>query len=209
MLKQINNTCLKGDGITDKKMDAEGKTGPTPLGSEKRTELAPPEEKKGIAHEVQKMLHAPNREKELEERLARTQAEFENYKKRVAKESEMVREKANADAMLKLLPFVDDFDAAIMHMDDSPHKEFKRGIELIFAKMLDLLKKEGVLEMKCLGQSFDPYNHDAIRVVDGADGKVVEVIQKGYTLKGRVLRHAKVTVGKGKEEKEEGCDEVD
>jgi len=182
---------------------------PVPLGGEKKVELTPPQEKKGIAHEVHKMLNPPDREKELEERLARIQAEFENYKKRVAKESEMAREKANADAMLKLLPLVDDFDVAIMHMDNSPHKEFKRGVELIFAKMLDTLKREGVEEMNCLGQSFDPYRHDAIRVVDGDDGKVIEVIQKGYTLKGRVLRHAKVTVGKETKKEEEGCDEVD
>jgi molecular chaperone GrpE len=165
---------------------------------------------KPLPHEEHKMLQAPGREKELEERLARMQAEFENYKKRAAKENEMVREKANADAMLKLLPTVDDFDVAIMHMDSSPHKEFKRGVELIFAKLLDLLKKEGVEEMRCLGQSFDPYKHDAIRAVDGEDGKIIEVIQKGYSLKGNVLRHAKVTVGNGKKKEVEiGCEEVD
>ncbi|MFH0737971.1 MAG: nucleotide exchange factor GrpE [Candidatus Micrarchaeota archaeon] len=209
MLKE--KTCQKGDGITDKK-DEPGKTDAVPLGGERKAEIAPPQEKKGIAHEVHKMLHPPDREKELEERLARVQAEFENYKKRAAKESEMIRERANADAMMKLIPLVDDFDVAIMHMDKSPHKEFKRGFELIFAKMLDLLKREGVEEMRCLGASFDPYKHDALRVVEGDDGKIVEVIQKGYTLKGNVLRHAKVVVGKGKGEKKEeeiGCEEVD
>ena len=178
------------------------------IGGEKKTEISPPpekkavgapEQKKEIAHEEHKMLHPPGREKELEERLIRLQAEFENYKKRAARESEMIRERASAQAMLKLLPVVDDFDMAIAHIDKSPHKEFKRGIELIYSKMLDTLKREGVEEMKCLGTSFDPYKHDALRAGAGDEGRIIEVIQKGYTLKGNVLRHAKVVVGKGKE----------
>jgi molecular chaperone GrpE len=157
------------------------------------------EEKKQIGHAEEKMLPDPNRVKELEERLARLQAEFENYKKRAARENEMLKEKAAADAMLKLIPVVDDFDMAIMHMDKSDHKDFRHGIELIYAKMLEMLKREGVEEMKCLGESFDPYRHDALRAAEGEEGKVLEIVQKGYTLKGKVLRHAKVAVGRGKE----------
>jgi molecular chaperone GrpE len=171
------------------------------LSGEKHHELPKAEEKKQIWHEEEKMLPDPNRIKELEERLARLQAEFENYKKRAARENEMLKEKAAADAMLKLLPIMDDFDMALMHMDKAVHKEFRHGIELIYVKLLETLKREGVLEMKCLGESFDPYRHDALRAAEGDDGKVLEVIQKGYTLKGKVLRHAKVAVGRGKEAK--------
>ncbi|MEW6036424.1 MAG: nucleotide exchange factor GrpE [Candidatus Micrarchaeota archaeon] len=142
------------------------------------------------------------REKELEERLLRLQAEFENYKKRAARENEALRENASADVLMRLLPVVDDFDMAIAHMDRSPHRDFRHGIELIYVKLLELLKKEGVQEMKCLGESFDPYKHDALRQAEGDDGRVVEVIQKGYTFRGKVLRHAKVAVGKGKEGKD-------
>lgn len=145
------------------------------------------------------MLPDPNRVKELEERLLRLQAEFENYKKRAARENEMLREKAYGDAMLRLLPIMDDFDMAIAHMDKSAHKDFRHGIELIYAKLLEMLKKEGVEEMKCLGGSFDPYRHDALRASEGDEGKITEVIQKGYVFRGRVLRHAKVAVGRGKE----------
>ncbi|MCI0503653.1 nucleotide exchange factor GrpE [Candidatus Micrarchaeota archaeon] len=157
------------------------------------------ETKKQIGHEEEKMLPDPNRAKELEERLARLQAEFENYKKRAARENEMLREKAAADAMLKLLPVVDDFEMALAHMGKGPHNEFQHGMELIYVKMLDLLKKEGVVEMKCLGETFDPYRHDALRATEGDEGRIVEVIQRGYMLKGHVLRHAKVAVGRGKE----------
>jgi molecular chaperone GrpE len=142
--------------------------------------------------------------KELEDRLMRLQADFENYKKRAAKENETMRESATADVLLKLLPVVDDFDMAMAHLDE--HKkntavEFVRGMELIYAKLLDTLKREGVEEMKAIGERFDPYRHDALRQGEGEEGKITEVVQKGYTLKGKVLRHAKVVVGKGKEAK--------
>lgn len=174
------------------------------LPEEKHKELPKCEEKKQIGHEEDKLLMDPNRVKELEERLARVQAEFENYKKRAAREHEMLREKAAADAMLKLIPIVDDFDVALSHMEKSAHKDFRHGMELIYIKIIDTLKRDGVIEMKCLGEKFDPYKHDALRATEGDEGKVVEVIQKGYMLKDKVLRHAKVAVGRGKEAKADG-----
>lgn len=129
----------------------------------------------------------------------RLQAEFENYKKRAARENEAVREAASADVLLRLLPVVDDFDIAVAHMDKAAHKDFRQGMELIHVKLRDTLRREGLEEMKALGERFDPYRHDAVRQCDGDEGKVAEVIQKGYMLRGKVLRHAKVAVGKGKE----------
>jgi len=183
-----------GDFTSGKK---EHEADPLKLGAERKPELSAPEEKKLVGHEEPKELPAAGgREKELEERVLRLQAEFENYKKRVAKESEHLRQYATADILLKLLPIVDEFDIAMAHVDKSPHEEFKRGMELIYVKLLDTLKKEGVEEMKSLGERFDPYRHDAIRQGDGEDGKIVEVVQKGYSLRDKVLRHAKVVVGK-------------
>ncbi|MFZ5500291.1 MAG: nucleotide exchange factor GrpE, partial [Candidatus Micrarchaeota archaeon] len=152
------------------------------------------EQRKELASEQKKMLEGDTA-KALEERIMRLQAEFENYKKRSVKENDMLREKASADAMLKLLPLADDFGMAVAHMDSASDKEFKKGIELIYAKLLDLLAREGVAEMECLGETFDPYRHDALRHMEGEDGRVVEVIQKGYLFRGKVLRHAKVAVG--------------
>lgn len=140
--------------------------------------------------------------KELEERCLRLQAEFENYKKRAIRENEIMRENASADVMLRLLPIVDEFDIAVAHMDKASAKEFKCGIELIYAKLLDLLKREQVEPMKAQGENFDPYKHDAIRASEGEEGKIVEVVQKGYSYKGKILRHAKVVVGKGRGGKE-------
>lgn len=162
----------------------------------------------GPLEQVKKSEHAksesPDKMKELEDRLLRLQADFENYKKRSAKENEALRENAGADVLLKLLPVVDDFELAMAHLaghKDKPGAEFVRGMELIYAKLKDTLKRDGVEEMKALGEKFDPYRHDAIRQGEGDEGRVTEVVQKGYTLRGKVLRHAKVVVGKGKEGK--------
>lgn len=167
---------------------------------EKKSELNPPEPKKELSHEERKELEdCRARLAEAKERLLRLQAEFENFKKRAAKENDMVRESASAEAMLKILPIVDEFEIAISHMDKAPAKEFKHGIELIYAKLKDMLRKDGIEEMTALGEGFDPYKHDALRQGEGEEGKVVEVVVKGYTFRGKVLRHAKVVVGKGKE----------
>ncbi len=158
--------------------------------------IAPAPDKKLVQHEEPKLLGAQDKVKELEDRLLRLQAEFDNYRKRAARENENIRESVSAEMLLKFLPIFDEFDIAMTHVDKASHKDFKQGIELIFAKMLDFLKKEGVEPMKALGEGFDPYKHDAIRQGAGEDGKVIEVVQKGYLYKGRVLRHAKIVVGK-------------
>jgi len=177
------------------------------IASEGKQALPKSEEKPALASEQRKELGAPEdrpmletggpRLKELEDRMVRLQAEFENFKKRSAKENDQLRESANADLLLKLLPIMDEFELAIGHIDQVKHKEFRHGIEMIYSKLRDLVNKEGAVEMDSLGKSFDPYKHDAIRQVEGEEGKIVEVIQKGYLFKDKVLRHAKVVVGKG------------
>ncbi|VVC03834.1 Protein GrpE [Candidatus Bilamarchaeum dharawalense] len=196
MLKVQTNTL--GDFTSEK------------LGNEKKPEIAAPdelkmvgapEEMKLVGDDAELLQERDKKIKELEEKIMRLQAEFENYKKRVIRENEMIKEKANADAMLKLLSIADEFDMAMMHIDSASPKEFEHGVELIYAKLLDLLKKDGVEEMKSINEKFDPFKHDALRQAEGEDGKIVEVIQKGYYIDGKILRHAKVVVGKAKEEK--------
>jgi molecular chaperone GrpE len=185
---------------------------PLALAGEKKIEIGAPPQEKLLGHEDVKFLGIFGSEKgkqeakikELDDRLMRLQADFENYKKRAQRENENIRENASADVMLRLLPVVDEFEIAITHMDRSSAKEFKQGMELIYSKLLDLLRKENVEPMRSLGESFDPYKHDAIRTFESDNersGKIVEEVQKGYTYKGKVLRHAKVVVGKAKERK--------
>ncbi|MBI5227106.1 nucleotide exchange factor GrpE [Candidatus Micrarchaeota archaeon] len=178
------------------------------IGNQKFDELKAPPEEKLVEHEKQDLLeeksgtHEKDQKlKELADRMLRMQADFENYKKRTAKENESMREFANVDLLLKLLTIVDDFEIALDHVEQSKSKEFKTGMELLYAKFLDLLKKEGVDGMKVAGEKFDPYKHEALRQGEGEEGKIVEVMQKGYLFRGKVLRHAKVVVGMGQGEK--------
>lgn len=182
--------------ITEKKEEK-----PKAISEQKKTELPSAESRKMVGHEKQCMLEVTDqRIKELEERVMRLQAEFENYKKRAARENDFVRESAAADFILRLLPVVDEFGLALAHMDRGAHHDLKRGMELIFAKLTELLSKEGVEEMQALGERFDPYKHDALRQANGEEGMIVEVVQKGYLFRGKVLRHAKVAIGNGKAE---------
>ncbi len=155
------------------------------------------EEVKLVEHDDIKELEGPKKIKDLEEQILRLRADFENYKKRAEKENVALRESSKADMLNKILPIVDELEIAFAHMETASDRDFKHGMELIYSKLSELLKKEGVHEMKALGETFDPYRHDAIRQGDGEEGRIVEIIQKGYLLNGKILRHAKVVVGKG------------
>jgi len=178
MLEDGDPTDYTKEGKKEGKKEPEiGGKEPIALAGEKKIELGAPPEEKLVSHEDVKLLgifggkdkeraKQEARVKELEDRLMRLQADFENYKKRAQRENEMVRENASADVMLRLLPVVDEFEIAIRHMDKSSSKEFKQGMELIYSKLLDLLRKESVEPMKSLDESFDPYKHDAIRTIE-------------------------------------------
>lgn len=147
--------------------------------------------------------------KELEARLLRLQAEFENFRKRNAKEQDGLADRANAELLSKLLPVVDEMKLAVEHSKDD-------GVKMVYMNLMSTLGKQGLEEMDSLGKQFDPYYHDALKQENGEEGKILEIVQKGYLFKGKVLRHAKVIVGNGnkeshdnakKESKEEKGDE--
>ncbi|MBU0591632.1 nucleotide exchange factor GrpE [Candidatus Micrarchaeota archaeon] len=166
------------------------------LGTDEKQSLPEHEEKKLMEHQHIEMLESKKKKAdELEERIMRLQADFENYKKRMLKENDNIRQNSGAEVLVKILPIADEFEIALQHAHNAD-PEFKRGMELIYSKILDILKNEGVQEMDVEGHQFDPYRHDAIRQEIGEDGKIIEVVQKGYLFKGKILRHAKVVVGK-------------
>jgi molecular chaperone GrpE len=133
----------------------------------------------------------------LIDRLARMQADFDNARKRAAKEQSDFRDYALADAIKTLIPVLDSFDRALK---SSPEKsEFHSGIELIHKQLQDALSKIGVQPVSAEGQQFDPRHHEAIEMVDTADAKdnsVLEELQRGYKLKDRLLRPAMVRVAR-------------
>ncbi len=167
--------------------------------------LGAPEKPELIKHEEQKLIKETDarRVDDLEDQLKRLQAEFENYRKRTAKEKEALMLAGSAVTIVKLLPVLDDMDAAIASIhQNAGAKEMRHGLEMLHKKFMHALEKEGVMEMKSLGGEFDPYRHEAVRTVEGKeDNKVVEVMKKGYLFKDNVLRHAMVVVSRKNEEK--------
>jgi molecular chaperone GrpE len=132
---------------------------------------------------------------ELLPRLKYLQADFENYRKRVAREAETLTKFAYEDLLLRLLPVLDEFDAALTHLEGRAAE----GIAMVRDDLLKSLRDVGLEEIHAEGQAFDPYLHDCVeRVPDPhlKDDVVKEVVLKGYRLRDRILRPAQVVVVK-------------
>lgn len=137
----------------------------------------------------------------LREKWMRQAAEFDNFRKRTARERLELVQTAGKDIMLDLLEVVDDSDRAMDVLDKSEDiAAIKEGMHLIFQKLRNTLQQKGLKQMEALGQDFDPELHDAIAEIPapapGQQGKVLDVVQPGYYLNDKIIRHAKVVVGK-------------
>jgi len=135
------------------------------------------------------------------ERYLRLFAEFENYKKRTMKERIELFKTAGQDVMVALLPVLDDFDRAKGAAEDEDSTEqFSEGVTLVYNKLHGMLKAKGVAVMESTGEDFDPEIHEAITEIpaptEEMKGKIIDTIEKGYTLNDKIIRHAKVVVGK-------------
>lgn len=132
---------------------------------------------------------------DLYDRLLRRQAEFDNFRKRAERERLDTLEYAEMEAIRKLLPVLDDFDRALRI--ESADKEYSKGIELIYQRFVDTLKRMGVEPLESTGKPFDPNLHHAIESVpteEVADHTVLEEMQRGYNFRGKLLRPAMVRV---------------
>ena len=143
-------------------------------------------------------LEAARAEAQLyRDHLQRLQAEFDNYRKRVLREQTSAVELAAQPVLQRLLEVLDDFDLALMHAQDRPDFDrFLHGVELVYAKLFDTLRAEGLERMDAHGKPFDPEFHEALMQSGEGEGEpvVADVLRPGYTLKGRVLRPAGVRV---------------
>jgi molecular chaperone GrpE len=139
------------------------------------------------------------REKEaLQDRLLRTAAEFDNYRKRVDRERRDLAEYTAADLVGEMLPIVDNLERALAAAPEAD--PLRKGVELIHKQMLDLLRKRGVKAIEALGADFDPNFHQAVihePSSEHREGEVIEELQRGYLLGDRLLRPAMVKVAKG------------
>lgn len=146
-------------------------------------------------------------EQELTDHYLRLAAEFDNYKKRTAKQFAELVKNANEELIQELLVILDDFDRAIQTARESEkdggeydNESFLKGMMLIYDKFLAVLSSRGVARFEAIDQPFDPQYHDAVMQLpsDKEEGTVIGVISPGYILNDKVIRHAKVIVASSK-----------
>lgn len=133
------------------------------------------------------------------DRLLRQTAEFDNYRKRVERERRAQADQAVERLMLEVLAVVDDFDRALTMSADESAAGYRKGVELIHAKLHDLLRKNGVRPVEAVGARFDPNVHQAViheESPDHQEGDVIGELRRGYTMGDRLLRPSMVKVAK-------------
>jgi molecular chaperone GrpE len=137
---------------------------------------------------------------ELNDKYLRLYSEFDNFRKRTAKEKMDLIQSAGEDVFKSILPVLDDFERAIKsNTETTDVKAVNDGVNLIFNKLKTTLQQKGLSEMKTVGETFDADVHEAITNIpapsDDLKGKVVEELEKGYSLNGKIIRFAKVVIG--------------
>lgn len=149
---------------------------------------------KSMYEENQKSLE------EVNNRLLRLQADFTNYKKRIDKEKDSLYTYASQELITQLLPIIDNFERALVSNDDKMKNDsFYQGMEMIYKQLIDTLKNNGLEEIEAVGQKFDHNFHHGVVQEESADheeGTILEVFQKGYKLKDRVIRPSMVKISK-------------
>jgi molecular chaperone GrpE len=200
MLKRVFNMAKKNSNepIVDDELleqagaEPEENTVADPL----EEELLEQEEDQGPENEAALTQHIAD----LEDRNLRLRAEFENFKRRSNREKLDLIETAGKKTMLALLPVLDDFDRAKQQAlsDEGTAKVWESGVGLIVKKLLTTLDTQGLRPMESTGKDFDADLHEAVTEIPHPEmsGKVVDTIERGYTLNGKIIRHAKVVVGK-------------
>jgi molecular chaperone GrpE len=143
-------------------------------------------------------------DQEQKEKLLRLAAEFDNYKKRVQKELEESNSMGKASLAKEILPIIDEFELAMIALDKSEDKTMVKGIEMLYSNLIDVLKRNGLREIKCEGM-FDPYKHEIMMVKESKEkeGTILEVIKKGYEFSGKLLRPSSVIVAKASPKEKE------
>ena len=147
--------------------------------------------------EEEKLREELGKEKD---KFLRLFAEFENYKRRTSKERMELFKTAGQEVIVSLLPVLDDFDRALNELAKSDDKEMFKGVELIRVKFRETLKSKGLEEVEVeQGDVFDAEVHDAITQIPAPSeklkGKIIDVVEKGFKLGDRIIRHPKVVVG--------------
>lgn len=189
MVGEVNGLQEKEEMTAEKAeeqlVEDAAETTPSP---ETETAEAAPVEDKAAALEAEL--------KEKSDRILRLQADFENFRRRTAKEKEELAAVITQNILGDLLPLLDNFERA-MAVEQTDGEAFQKGVEMIFTQLREVLDKHGLQSIESEGQTFDPNFHQAVMRVedsDAPDGTITQVLQKGYQAKGRVIRPAMVQV---------------
>jgi len=148
-----------------------------------------------MAKKASKVSQLEEKIADLENKWKRALADYDNLQKRVEKEKSEFIKYVGARILEKFLEIYDDLRVCESHLKD-------RGLSLICARFEEVLRNEGLKRISTLGENFDPQKMEAIEVVEGPEGKVMEIVRDGWEMEGKVIRPAKVKVGGGKNAKE-------
>ena len=168
--------------------------------SNKKTKAKEAEEKVETSNEQNEESTVKEINVDFKDKYIRLYSEFENYRKRTAKEKIDIITNASENLLKEILPVVDDFERAIVNNEKVSEAEtIKEGFELIHNKLYKTLTNQGLKPMDAIEKNFDPDIHEAITKIPAPKnklkGKVIDVVEKGYTINDKVIRFAKVVVG--------------
>ena len=191
-------------GIDSKQEQSQTTTNEVPVEENKASSDDTISDKKSkrfkIRHAQEKALEEEKAKlAELNDKHLRLQAEFDNFRKRTAKEKIDLTVTASESVIKDILPVLDDFERALQNMEKNGNEADMQGVKLIFNKLKDTLRKKGLEEIEAMDAEFNTDEHEALTMSPAPEedkkGKVLDVIQKGYKLNGKVIRFARVVVG--------------
>ncbi|MFS7199729.1 nucleotide exchange factor GrpE [Carnobacterium divergens] len=187
----------KNESFQEEKLDEEIKASMDEI--DEATSVEEPEKDEQETAPVDELTEAKAAFSDMEDRYLRIQAEMANMRKRNQKEREDAAKYRSQDIAKELLPVIDNLERAMaIEVSDEQGESLKKGLEMVMNTFRTALKSEGIEEINPVGESFDPNFHQAVQTVPAEDGQatdtVVNVLQKGYILKDRVLRPAMVIV---------------
>lgn len=186
---------VEEDKETEKTAEDEKKDIDGDMAQEEKTDEKDRETEEDKDKDEEKPTDAEPEKEESDARYLRLMADFQNYKKRVEKEKKDLYSYANEKIIIELLSVLDNFERALEQ--ETEGDGFKEGMEMIFKQLGDVLEKSGLAEIAALGEDFDPNFHNAVMTEETEEyesGKVSGVMQKGYTLNGKVIRPSMVKV---------------
>jgi molecular chaperone GrpE len=182
-----------GEGVVSATESTSPTPSPAPVSGENP---APLQDEKDVERDLAELLSDVERERDEYLDLAqRTKADFENYRKRVAREARQAEVRGVGSLASRLVPVLDNLERAIEHSDAGSAASLAEGVRLVYEELAGVLRGAGIETYSPTGEAFDPDWHEAVMTRPGEEGQVLEVLEKGYRLDGTVLRPARVIVG--------------